>query len=64
MLYFSYQKPFRNKKLRSQPNNNKAFSIIEVKNNILEEGIKYFTRWLSAEDGNSKKWEYSIDSNI
>jgi hypothetical protein len=35
--------------------NNKAFKIIEVKNNILEEGMKCFTHWLSSE-GNSKKW--------
>ena len=54
MLYFSYQKPFR-KSSDPSPIIIRAFSIIEVKNNILEEGIEYFTQWLSAEDGNSKK---------
>ena len=39
---------------RSKPNNNDN-NIIEVKNNILEEGIEGFTHWLSAEEGNSEK---------
>ena len=61
ILYFSYQKPFKNKSSDPSPIL-RPFSIIEVKNNILEEGIEYFTHWLSAEEGHSKKWEYSIDS--
>ena len=39
---------------RSKPNNNDN-NIIEVKDNILEEGIECFTHWLSAEEGNSEK---------
>jgi hypothetical protein len=35
--------------------NNNNDNIIEVKNNILEEGIECFTHWLSAEEGNSEK---------
>ena len=35
--------------------NNKAFRILKLKNNILEEGIKCFIHWLSAEEVNSKK---------
>ncbi len=42
---------------RSKPNNNDN-NIIEVKNNILEEGIECFTHWLSAEEGNSEKNSY------
>ena len=39
-------------------NNNNNNNIIEVKNNILEEGIECFTHWLSAEEGNSEKNSY------
>ena len=42
---------------RPQSNNNND-NIIEVKNNILEEGIECFTHWLSAEEGNSEKNSY------
>jgi hypothetical protein len=42
---------------RSKPNNNDN-NIIEVKYNILEEGIECFTHWLSAEEGNSEKNSY------
>jgi hypothetical protein len=38
--------------------NNNNDNIIEVKNNILEEGIECFTHWLSAEEGNSEKNSY------
>lgn len=43
---------------RPQSNNNNNDNIIEVKNNILEEGIECFTHWLSAEEGNSEKNSY------
>ena len=38
--------------------NNNNNNIIEIKNNILEEGIEWFTHWLSTEEGNSEKNSY------
>ena len=38
--------------------NNNNDNIIEVRNNILEEGIECCTHWLSAEEGNSEKNSY------
>lgn len=43
-----------------RPESNTDNNIIEVKNNILEQDIKYFIHWLSAEEGNSEKKVISL----
>ena len=37
-----------------RPESNTDNNIIEVKNNILEQDIKFFIHWLSAEEGKSE----------
>jgi hypothetical protein len=37
-----------------RPESNTDNNIIEVKNNILEQDIKCFIHWLSAEEGKSE----------
>jgi len=44
-----------------RPESNTDNNIIEVKNNILEEGIECFTHWLSAEEGNSEKKLFQLN---